>query len=221
MYPSLATQAAEGKMDQLKKTISKVLVSVNLLIIPASIGLMILSYPVIDILYGRKFTPEQLTLTSTVLTLYSVGTIAFGMRQILVRTFYALHDSITPVVSGIVAVVINIVLNLILSRIMGLPGLALATSISAYVSVVFLYAALRRKVGAMNTRLFIQSSVKTLVSAIIMGAVVYLVYNTMGGKVGFAVSIVAGVIVYGVSILVMKIDETDAIFQMVLKKIKR
>lgn len=221
MYPSLATQAAEGKMDQLKKTISKVLVSVNLLIIPASIGLMILSYPVIDILYGRKFTPEQLTLTSTVLTLYSVGTIAFGMRQILVRTFYALHDSITPVVSGIVAVVINIVLNLILSRIMGLPGLALATSISAYVSVVFLYAALRRKVGAMNTRLFIQSSVKTLVSAIIMGAVVYLIYNTMGGKVGFAVSIVAGVIVYGVSILVMKIDETDAIFQMVLKKIKR
>ena len=132
-----------------------------------------------------------------------------------------LKDSVTPVISGVLAVIINVILNLALSRIMGLPGLALATSISGFISVVFLYAALRRKVGAMNTRLFIQSSVKTLVSAIIMGAVVYLVYNTMGGKVGFAVSIVAGVIVYGVSILVMKIDETDAIFQMVLKKIKR
>lgn len=221
MYPSLSTQAAEGKIDELKITVSKVMTTINLLIIPASVGLMVLAYPVLEILYGRKFTAAELNLTTQALTWYTLGTVAFGLRQILVRTYYALHDSITPVISGVLSVCINVVLNLILSQVMGLAGLALATSLAAMFSVVFLYYQLRKKIGNMNSKLFLTSSIKILFASILMGLGVYSVYSLVGGTTGFVLSVVAGVTIYAIVIYFMKIDETEQIFDMIRKKIKR
>lgn len=218
MYPSLAKQASQGRIDELKTTIRKIMNTVNILIIPASIGLMLLAQPVVNILYSRLDAQAAKT-TAVVMAFYTLGTVGYGLRQILVRTFYSLHDSITPVVSGFIAIVINITLNLALSKVLGVAGLALATSISALISVVILYTALRRKIGSLGSKAFIWTTLKIAFSALLMGMAVYLVYHFIGGNTGMVLSIVAGVAVYTVALFFMKIEEADSIFNIVLKKL--
>ena len=72
-------------------------------------------------------------MTGGALFYYSIGMIAFGLRYILSRAFYALQDTKTPMINATIAVIINRVLNFILSKCLGIGGLALATSIAAIV----------------------------------------------------------------------------------------
>lgn len=218
MYPSLARQASQGKVTELKVTVRKIMNTINILIIPATFGLIILSQPVVALLYPTQ-KPEQAALTAFAMSMYTVGTIGYGLRQILVRTFYSLHDSITPVISGVIAIAINITLNLLLSRVMGVGGLALATSISALISVVILYTALRLKIGSMGTKQFLVTTVKIFAASLIMAAVVYFVNASVAGTLGMLISILAGVPVYVVAIYFFKIEEADEIFQMILSKL--
>lgn len=223
MYPSLARQASQGKVEDLKITVRKIMNTINLMIIPATFGLIILSQPVVNLLYRKLSTtdPAAAKITALAMACYTVGTIGYGLRQILVRTFYSLHDSKTPVISSIIAVMINILLNLVFAKWFGVPGLALATSFSALASVVILYTALRRKIGSLGTKDFLITTSKIFIASIAMGIVVFGVYRFMGGTLGMIVSIAAGVIVYAVMIFLMKIPEADDLFNLVLKKIKR
>jgi len=49
------------------------------------------------------------------------------------RGFYSSQDTKTPMINATISVTMNIVLNVILSKFMCIGGLALATSISAYI----------------------------------------------------------------------------------------
>lgn len=219
LYPSLARQASQGRIEELKVTIRKTMNTVNILIVPATFGLMILSRPVVDLLY-RRLSPDAAIMTASALFFYTFGTVGYGLRQILVRTFYALHDSVTPVVSGIFAIIINVSLNLLLAKHMGVGGLALATSISALVSVVILYNALRIKIGSLGTREFLTTSAKIFVASSLMGLTVYGVHTLVAGTIGLFASIGGGVIVYAIVLYFMKIEEADQIFSIILKKLK-
>lgn len=219
LYPSLARQASQGRIEELKVTVRKTMNTINILIIPASIGLMILSEPIVALVY-RNLSPVAAQMTSAALFFYTVGTVGYGLRQILVRTFYALHDSITPVISGIIAIVINVTLNLLLAPKMGVGGLALATSGSALVSVFILYIALSRKIGSLGTREFLFTSAKISLAAILMGFVVIAVNNSISGNTGMFISIGAGALVYAIAIYFLKIEETDQIIRQIKKKLK-
>ena len=86
---------------------------------------MIFSKEIIGLLFGRgAFTLEAIDMTANSLFYYSIGMLAFGLRDILSRAFYALQDTKTPMINGTIAVVLNIILNLILSRFLGIGGLA-------------------------------------------------------------------------------------------------
>lgn len=219
LYPSLAKQASQGLIEEMKETVRKTMNTINILIIPATFGLMILSKPVVAVVYS-KLDDRAAMMTASALFFYTLGTVGYGLRQILVRTFYVLHDSKTPVYSSVITVGINIVLNLLLGPIMGVGGLALATSTSAIVSVILLYGSLRRKIGSLGTKAFLLTSSKIFVSSVLMGIAVYGTYHFVGGTTGMIASILVGVPVYVVAIYFMKIDEAEQIFDIVLKKLK-
>ena len=101
-------------------------------------------------------------MTSAALRFYSLGMLAFGLREVLSRAFYALQDTRTPMVNGAIAVVINIVLNLILSRYLGIGGLALATSFSGLVATLLLFVTLREKIGGFGMKTVFSSFCKIL-----------------------------------------------------------
>lgn len=229
MYPALTKQAAKNDFDSLKATVTNIMNTVTLIVIPASIGMMVLSEPIVELFLGRgEFAkdPNALSLTAGVMFFYAIGNIGYGLRDVLVRTFYALQDSVTPVISGVISVVINIALNIILSRRMGVSGLALATSISALFSVLVLYISLYLKVEGMSLRKFLVSSTKIGIASIFMGIAAYytngfFVAKGLDYKIGLFAGIGVGVIFYGVIMHFMKVEEFDELIDMVRDRIRK
>ena len=96
---------------------------------------------------------------------YAVGLIAFGLRDILVRAFQAMQDNLTPLRVSCASMATNIALNLILREFMGVYGLALATSIAGFVSVVALYALLRKRLGGkLHSRAMLEEWMKIAIA---------------------------------------------------------
>ena len=129
----------------MRSSLASSLRSVLLLSLPASLGLIILRQPLIELLYQRgEFTAHSTQLVAWALLWYAVGLVGHSVVEILVRAFYAMHDTKTPVLIGIVAMSLNVVFSLLFialfSRLdwMPLGGLALANSLATTLEMVAL-----------------------------------------------------------------------------------
>jgi putative peptidoglycan lipid II flippase len=119
---------------------------------PASIGLFILAQPALTtIFYGGRFGVTDVEMATLSLMAYSFGLLGFTLVKVMVPGFFARQDTKTPVKIGIIALLVNMVLNVAIVipwYRSGLPGphagLAVATSISAFLNAGLLYIALRR-----------------------------------------------------------------------------
>ena len=228
MYPTIIKQAAKGNIEGMKNTVIKILNTIAIIIIPSSIGLMVLSTPIVDLFYGRGVfaaDPESLALTASVLIFASIGLIGQSLKDVMVRAFYSLHDSMTPVLSGIVGVVVNVLFNFLLAPTMGVAGLALATSISALVSFVVLYIGLNRKINGIPISRLFKTFVKVIFASLIMGAIAYFGYAFLSGlsidyKISMFISIGAAGLAYIVMLYFFKIEEFDELWNMAFSKVK-
>ena len=153
ILPSLSKQHAQKSADQFNLTLDWALKLVMLVAIPAALGLLLLSAPLLASLftYG-EFDIEDARMASLSLMAYALGLPAFIIIKILAPGFYARQDTKTPVRIAIKAMIANMFLNvlfvvpMIMLNIEGPHmGLALATSASAYMNAGMLYLALRKQ----------------------------------------------------------------------------
>ena len=226
MYPAISKMAAEKNMEGLKKSVSEAISSINLLVIPATVGAMVFAGPVVNLLFGRgAFDAGAVTMTSSALFYYSIGMIGFGLRDVLARAFYSLQDTKTPAINAAIAMFMNIVLNIILSKFLGIGGLALATSISAIFCTGLLFTNLRKKIGPFGMKSIIISFMKILCASLVMGIIARLAYNSLfriiSANLSLVVSIGIGAVIYFIIIYFMKIEEVDNMINAVKKKLKR
>lgn len=228
MYPTIIKQAGNNDFEGLKYTIIETMNMIALIVIPATVGLIVLSVPVVQIFYGRGALGDDalsLTLTASTLAFSSLGLIGVSIKDVLVRAFYSLHDSLTPVISGVIAVVINIVLNFLLAPKLGISGLALATSISALVGMVILFVSLNKKINGIISKEMFATSTKVIISSIAMGAVVYFSYQFLTlikiyYLIALVISIILGVTTYVVFIYILKVEEFHDLLTIIKRKLK-
>lgn len=226
MYPMISKMAAEKDIEGLKKAVAEAISGTNLLIIPATIGAMVFAKPIVKLLFGRGvFDVQAISMTSSALFYYSIGTIGYGLREVLSRAFFSLQDSRTPMINAIIAMLMNIILNIILSKFMGISGLALATSIAAIFTVCLLFISLRRKIGSFGIKQISISSVKIIFASLIMGVIAkasfnYLISTSISQNVSLIMSIGIGGITYLTIIYFMKIDYVDIIASQIKEKLK-
>lgn len=233
IYPMLSKLSTENNKKKFKESIVTAINVVTLIIIPISVGAIILAEPIVKLLFQRgEFDARATQMTAIALIFYSIGMLGFGLRDILGKIFYSLQDTKTPMINGIIAMVLNIVLNLAFVKYtnMGLGGLAFATSISSLVTIALLSVSLRRKIGAFGGKKIISVLIKSIIAALLMALVTKFTYNVIDAflSAGFiqdaiklAISVGLGAIVYAVSIIVLRVDEVKLIFKMVNKKVKR
>ncbi|WP_071661068.1 murein biosynthesis integral membrane protein MurJ [Rickettsiella grylli] len=146
ILPHLSRQHAEKSPELFSSTLNWGL-RCNLLIgIPASLTLLILSGPLIVTLfhYG-KFTLEDVVMTQRSVIAYSVGLQAFMLIKILAAAFYAKQNIKTPVRIGIIALIVNMLFNALLIFPLKHAGLALASSLSAWLNVGLLLWGLKSR----------------------------------------------------------------------------
>ncbi|MFC1748690.1 murein biosynthesis integral membrane protein MurJ [Pseudomonadota bacterium] len=146
ILPSLSQQHAAKSPQAFSKTLDWALRWVMLIGTPAMVGLFMLAGPMLATLFQYDaFTEHDVEMSTLSLMAYSVGLQGFILVKVLAPGFFARQDTKTPVKVGIIAMVANMVLNVVLVFPLAHAGLALATSISAFINAGLLYRILRRE----------------------------------------------------------------------------
>lgn len=147
VLPSLSRKHAEASLDEFRDTLDWALRLVCIIALPATIGLLLVAEPLLITLFeGENFTQEDVLNSSGSLKAYAVGLLAFMAIKIFAPGYYARQNTRTPVRIGIIAMFTNMLLNLVF-YLNGFAhvGLALATSLAAFVNAGLLWMGLRRE----------------------------------------------------------------------------
>lgn len=148
IFPLFSTHASREDWEGFRSTFIKALRMVVFIGIPASAGLILLRSPLVELFYERnKFTAESTMRTIDVIFFYSLGIWGYCGLHVIVRAFYSLKDTKTPMLIGIYMVGVNLLLNLSLIWFLNVGGLALATSISAILQLIILTTILKLRLG--------------------------------------------------------------------------
>jgi len=162
------------RAEESKSLISDSLKLVFLINIPASIGLIALSKPLIHLIFERgAFLPTDSIATAHALVAYSIGLFAYSGVKVLVPCFYALGNTRVPVVSSVLSVLLNMGLCLILVKHLSHVGLALGTSLMMILNFGFLTWSLNRKIEGFVDRGLVVLFFKVLFASFVMGGVAW------------------------------------------------
>lgn len=229
IFPSLSWHIALNEHEKFREIVSKAIRVCLIITVPLTLGLAFLSLPVIRFLFERGVFDRQATLmTSGVLVYFAIGTFALAVNYVLIRAFYALSDTKTPVKLAVTAVASNIVLSLFLITLMAQNGLALASSIAAMVQMGLLLVYLQRKIGKLKLKRLAVDFVKTIISGLISVGTGVFVLSKLGiflnqdtfigqilslGIVGLVISVL-----YLFFISLLKVEQTDAFLDMIKKR---
>lgn len=187
IFPVMSSDAARKDFNALTRTIGHGIRSAVFVALPATAGIFIVARPLVAAIFQHgRFGVEDTPRVSWTLAFYAVGLCGYFSQQILVRAFYSMQDSKTPVKSALCAVAANIILNLTLIWVLGTAGLAAATAICSYLQVIILATMLRKKLGRSIFEKFSAGLVKTLTATIIMSlagaAIMVLMRNLPDGR---------------------------------------
>lgn len=175
--PVLSSEKARGKIEEFKVTILTTLHQILFLTLPAAAILIVIRVPVVRLVFGAsRFNWEATVLTGTTLAFLSIGLVAQAISLLLVRGFYALKDTKTPVIVSLIVVVLNIVLSVYAIVVLKLDvwSIGFANSISAIVSATLLFWMLHFKVGKFDLKAVLVPFIKMLMATIIMGVCLYI-----------------------------------------------
>ncbi|MFN3550872.1 MAG: murein biosynthesis integral membrane protein MurJ, partial [Endomicrobiia bacterium] len=137
VLPQMSQEVVDNNYEELKKTIIYSIKNIIFFILPASLGLVVLGKPIIKVLFEHgRFNYYATLLTYSCLAFYSLGLLFFSITKIFTSVFYALKQPKYPVKIAGYMVIVNLVLNIILMQFLEVGGLALATSISSFLSTV-------------------------------------------------------------------------------------
>ncbi|MGD0172816.1 MAG: murein biosynthesis integral membrane protein MurJ [Anaerolineales bacterium] len=206
-FPTLSAQVSRGEIGPMRSTLVSILRGVFFLALPASIGLMILAKPIVRMVFERgSFDSHSTELVVWALEFYAAGLAAHSLVEVLTRAYFALQDTITPVMVSVGGMVINVVLSLILLGAFSAAGwmphgaLALANTLATAVEMTVLIVFLRRKLQRLLDRDGWLSLARTVFSAAVMAAalvfwaqVLHFESKWIAGLGGISV----GLIIYG------------------------
>ncbi|HYF65662.1 MAG TPA: murein biosynthesis integral membrane protein MurJ [Herpetosiphonaceae bacterium] len=153
MFPKLSRLYAAADMAEFGATMRSTLRNVLWTVLPAAVGLALLSVPMVRLLFQRgEFDSESTALVSRALILYATALPAFAVSEILIRAFYAMQDTKTPVLAGLLTIGINIALAFLFVNVLGLDHAALAGafSITNNLEALLLLAWMRRRMGGLD-----------------------------------------------------------------------
>ena len=147
VLPSLSRKHAESSMQEFSETLDWATKLICLVSIPATLALIILAKPLLVTLFQNdNFTAFDVEQSAGSLRAYSFGILAFMSIKIFAPGFYARQNTRTPVKIGVIALCANMIMN-VLFYLNGMAhvGLALATSLAAYLNAGLLLRGLRRE----------------------------------------------------------------------------
>jgi len=232
VLPAVSRHATAGDTASMRRTVSRGLALMLALNVPATLGLVVLAQPIVQLLFERgRFLPADTAATAAALRLYAVGLAGYSAVRIASPTFYAIGESRVPAIVSGVAIVVNVSASVLLVRAIGFAGLALGTSLAAIANAALLLWLLRRRLGGLDERRLLSTLAKVVASAIAMaivaGALQRVTDRALPGA-GFPVrafrlafSIGGGLTALAIAAKMTRIEEFDEVASMVSGRVRK
>lgn len=229
--PTFSAQVALNQEDQMRRSLGTILRWMVLAALPATVGLVMLRFPVVRLVYERgNFTPEDTQMVAWALLWYALGLVAHSLVEILSRAFYALHDTRTPVLVGSVVMGLNAGLSIIFAALftrwgwMPHGGLALANTVATGLEMVALLYLMSRRLHGLEARRIMlglgQASAASLVMALA-------VWGWLGWSAQLPVwlSALGGVAlgggIFALGLVVLRVEEIRQVYTLLRSRLGR
>lgn len=201
LYPMLTSHAAKGETGNFQSVLMKSMGMLSFLLLPVSIIAVLCADDVVQIVYGRGvFNGEAIQNTALALACYAPMLPAYGVREVLTKGFLAMQDSKTPMKNSTIGVLCNIVCSILFVRWLGIGGIALGTTVSAYISSILLVRSIRKKLPDLSFASFYRRLlIQGIGSAIMLGVLLVLFAGRLENTplLHFLCTAVCGFCVYG------------------------
>ena len=233
VLPTLSDQAGEKNLEAVRDTLSFSLRLVTFIIIPASIGLIFISWPLIHVVLEHgKFTATDTAATAAMLMIFCMGLWALAGHRLVIQAYYAVEDMITPLWAASVGMFVTIVGCWSLTKIFVIDraGVPLAISLATTVNFLILWAKLPSRIGKSDLKPLYRTIRVSFVSSLPMVGIV-LAINILplwkeSGKLLIKIPVLtlevaAGALAYLLVAKLMKAQELNILFDAFMKRVKK
>jgi putative peptidoglycan lipid II flippase len=186
--------------------------------LPATLGLVLLSQPLVSALFQyNEFSANDAMMASKSLMAFAAGLLAFMLIKLLVSGFSAQNNTRTPVRFGLYSVVSNVILNLLLIVPLAHAGVALATSLSAYLNAgLLLWALLKARIlrpgkgwWLFVIRVIMATAIMSAFLLVVVDASIWPAWNAMQRGLHLTATIVVAMLIYAISLVLLGIRFRD------------
>lgn len=177
-FPTMAEYVSRGDHREFRRFFATNIVQILFLMIPISVLVLLLRAQIVRLILGAgqhtQFTFADTKLTAQALGIFALSLFAQSLVPLFARAFYAMQNTIIPVVSGFAAAVVNIGLALFFAQIFpGAKGLALAFSIAITVHLAIMFFILHRRLGGLEDDFVILRLIKITIASMVMGIMTF------------------------------------------------
>jgi putative peptidoglycan lipid II flippase len=202
LLPTLSRKLRANDMQGASDSQNRALELSLFLTLPAALALIIIGRPIIHTVYEHgAFTRADTFNVAPALALFALGLPAFTLTKVFQPGFFAREDTRTPMIFAMLAVAVNIVASLILSRYLEHIGIALATSIAAWVNATLLIITSLRRGHYVADQRFRQRFPRMVGSLVMMAAVLGGTFYLLSGN--YAENAGAAKAIWGLVILII------------------
>ncbi len=230
--PAISRLAAGGDLGGIRSTLAHAISLMLLLNLPATLGLIVLARPIVEVIFQRgHFTAADTEATAAALQFYAIGLVGYSVVRIVSPTFYTLGRSRLPVFASVGSVLVNVALSVWLVGVLGFRGLALGTSLTALLNATAQLFMLRREIQGIEGPRLVSSLARIAAASIVMAVATWAVAEALNGWVpgtGLApqvtrllLSIATGLLTLAAAAHLLRIPEFGEARGLVWSRVKR
>ena len=230
LFPLLASQFAGSNRPGMRQSVVTGLRLVNFIMIPAMFGLVVLSYPITQVLFQRgAFQTTSTQLVAGLIPWAAFGVIAIAANIVLTRCCFACKQAKSAVAISIFSVAANVALSILWLPSLGARGLLLANTVSEILGTLMLALVVWRLLNGFDAAAVMRSFGGTLLAATIMAGQLWFVAQFLSAPPGaFAQQaallfwqIAIGALVFVAAARLLHVEELDLVVRLILQKFER
>lgn len=228
-FPVLSRE--KNSMAEFKTTFISSLTQMLYLILPISALILVLRIPIVRLVYGADmFDWDATVLTGRTLAFLSLSIFAQGLIALFYRAFYALQNTVTPLLTSAISTITLIIIGYVMVVLndMGIESIALAFSIANFIQLTILFILLDRKTGGFEKKPLLITLIKFFIATVLTGFALYIPIKLLDQLVFDTTRTVQLIMLTGVSSLagltlylfltwILKIREASSYILMVKK----
>ncbi|MBV9412609.1 MAG: murein biosynthesis integral membrane protein MurJ [Acidimicrobiia bacterium] len=225
LTPDLAERWSRHDLAGFRQRLGTGIRTGALVLLPAAVGYVLLARPLVTLLleHGR-FTQSNAALTADVLFWFALGLPAFSLFLLFVRGYTSMQDTRTPFLVNLAENGALVVLALVLYPAMGVPGLALAFTLSYVLAAALAGWDLRRRTGGIADDGTASAVVRVAIAAAVMAAAVAIVSIGINDERGLVLaarvlaSVAVGVITFAGAARVLGVEELAVFTRQIMRR---